>query len=154
MTLEANRREFLQTLFVGAAGMSLTWPAYGQPRPPAPIMATKLTDRIAIFAGAGGKVGLVIGPADLMMVDGGLANRAKELAQAIAMMNKRRRVEVLFNTHYHSDHVGSNEHLGKDKLQILAHENVKTRPGQRIESTALAARLSRSRRSDCRPRHL
>ena len=140
MTLEASRRQFLQTLLGGAAGMSLTWPTYGQPRTPAPIVATKLTDRIAMFAGAGGNVGLVIGPGGLMMVDGGLANRAKELAQAIAKMN-RRRVEVLFNTHYHGDHVGSNEYLGKDKLVILAHENVTTRLGQRIESTAFGRTL-------------
>jgi glyoxylase-like metal-dependent hydrolase (beta-lactamase superfamily II) len=43
---------------------------------------------------------------------------------------------VLFNTHYHGDHVGSNESLGKNKVRIIAHENVKKRLSERIESQA------------------
>jgi glyoxylase-like metal-dependent hydrolase (beta-lactamase superfamily II) len=45
-------------------------------------------------------------------------------------------VQVLFNTHYHGDHVGSNEYLGKNKVRIIAHENVKKRLGERIDSQA------------------
>lgn len=142
MTVEANRREFLQVLLGGAAGMSLTWPAFaqGQGAAPAPLTATKLTDRIAMIAGAGGNIGLVIGGGGLVMVDGGLANRAADVAKAIADISPRM-VQVLFNTHYHGDHVGSNELLGKSKVQIIAHENVKTRLGQRIESQAFGRTL-------------
>ena len=31
---------------------------------------------------------------------------------------------MIINTHTHGDHVGSNEYLGKNKVRILAHENV------------------------------
>lgn len=142
MTVEANRREFLHALLGGVAGVSLTWPAFahGQGAAPAPVTATKLTDRIAMISGAGGNIGLVIGSGGLLMVDGGLANRAADVAKAIAGLSPRM-VQVLFNTHYHGDHVGSNEVLGKSKVRILAHENVKTRLAQRIESQAFGRTL-------------
>lgn len=140
MTAEANRREFLQALLTGVAGVSLPWPAFGQIAAPAPIVATKLTDRIVMLAGAGGNVGLVIGPGGMLMVDGGLANRAADLAKAITELSPRM-VQVIFNTHYHGDHVGSNEYLGKNKVMIMAHENVKKRLGQRIESQAFGRTL-------------
>jgi glyoxylase-like metal-dependent hydrolase (beta-lactamase superfamily II) len=134
-----SRREFLRALLTGAAGVTLTTRAFGQASagaaaPPA-ITATKLTDRLVVFANAGGNVGLVLGPDGLLMVDGGLPNRAADLAKAIAEVDGRR-VQVLFNTHYHGDHVGSNEYLGKNTVRIIAHENVKKRLGERIESQA------------------
>jgi glyoxylase-like metal-dependent hydrolase (beta-lactamase superfamily II) len=135
-----SRRDFLRALLTSAAGVTLTSSsfaprAWGRQVAPPAIVATKLTDRIAVLANAGGNVGLVIGPDGLLMVDGGLANRAADLARAIAEIDGRR-VQVLFNTHYHGDHVGSNEYLGKNKVRIIAHENVARRLGERIESQA------------------
>jgi glyoxylase-like metal-dependent hydrolase (beta-lactamase superfamily II) len=137
-----NRRDFLRVLLGGAAGLSLTVTsrALGQAAgqggpPPTPITAKKLTDRIVVLSGAGGNVGLVIAPEGGLMIDGGLPNRAGDLAKAVADII-RRPVQVLFNTHYHGDHVGSNELLGKNKVRIIAHTNVKKRLGERIESQA------------------
>jgi cyclase len=139
VSVESNRREFLGAVIGGAVGLSLTWPvsraAAGQAPAPAPITATKLTDRIVVLMGAGGNVGLVTGPDGLLMVDGGLPNRAADLAKAVAEISPRM-VQVLFNTHYHGDHVGSNEFLGKNKVRIIAHENVRKRLSERIESEA------------------
>jgi glyoxylase-like metal-dependent hydrolase (beta-lactamase superfamily II) len=132
-----SRREFLRALLTGAAGATVTWhvPAFAQaPAPPA-IAATKLTERIVVLANAGGNVGLVIGADGALMIDGGLPNRAADLAKAIADVSPRM-VQVLFNTHYHGDHVGSNEYLGKNKIRIIAHENVRKRLSERIESQA------------------
>ncbi|MBI4265254.1 MAG: MBL fold metallo-hydrolase [Acidobacteria bacterium] len=134
--IETNRRAFLQALLTGAAGLTLTYRTSGQGRGPAPITATKLTSRVVALSGAGGNVGLVIGPDGLIMIDGGLANRASDLAQAIAEVSPRM-VEVLFNTHYHFDHVGSNEYLGKGRVRIIAHENVRRRLGVRFENPAM-----------------
>jgi glyoxylase-like metal-dependent hydrolase (beta-lactamase superfamily II) len=137
-----TRRDFIRTLLTGAAGLTLTSKAFGQAPAAAPpaITATKLTDRIAVLANAGGNVGLVIGPDGLLMIDGGLPNRAADLAKAIAEIDGRR-VQVLFNTHYHGDHVGSNELLGKNKVRIIGHENVKKRLSERIESQAFGRTL-------------
>jgi glyoxylase-like metal-dependent hydrolase (beta-lactamase superfamily II) len=137
-----SRRDFVRTLLTGAAGLTLTSPFFaraaraGQGAPPAPAIAVnKLTGRIVVLSNAGGNVGLVMGSDGLLMVDGGLPNRAADLAKAIAAVDGRR-VQVLFNTHYHGDHVGSNELLGKNKVRIIAHENVRKRLGERIESQA------------------
>ena len=131
--LVSNRREFMGVLLGGAAGLTMTWRVHGQG--PAPIAATKLTDRLAVLSGVGGNVGLVMGPDGLVMVDGGLANRAADLAATIADVSPRM-VQALFNTHYHFDHTGSNEHLGNENVRIIAHENVRRRLGERLDNVA------------------
>jgi cyclase len=143
MTLTpSDRRDFLRTLLTGAAGLTLAHPvsaravfAQAPGRGPAPLSVTKLTDRIAVVGGAGGNIGVVLGPDGAMMIDGGLANRAADVAQTITSLTPRM-VQVLFNTHYHGDHVGSNEFLGKNKVRIIAHANVRTRLGMTFESAA------------------
>jgi cyclase len=136
-----TRRDFLRALLSGAAGLSLTITsrAFGQAAtqgaPPAPITVKKLTDRLFVLSGAGGNVGLVISPEGGLMIDGGLPNRSADLAKSVAEII-RMPVRILFNTHYHGDHVGSNELLGKNKVRIIAHANVKKRLGERIESQA------------------
>jgi cyclase len=129
--LNSDRRDFLRTLMSGAAGLSLVWPSFGQ-APPDPIKATKLTDRIALLAGDGGNVGLVTAEDGLLMIDGGYANRALELQKAVADTDAHR-VKLLFNTHWHGDHVGSNELLGKAGVKIMAHQNAKFWLGQKVK---------------------
>ena len=135
MTNETNRREFVRALLFGGAGLTLTYPAFGQGRGPAPITLTKVTDRIAALSGVGGNVGLVIGSDGLLMIDGGTSNRAADLAKAIADVSPRA-IQVLFNTHYHGDHVGSNDYLSRNKVRIIAHANVKTRLSRRFDNEA------------------
>ena len=95
----------------------------------------KLTDRIALLTGDGGNVGLVIAPDGLMMIDGGYANRAAELQMAVAGVDSHP-VKILFNTHWHSDHVGSNELLGKAGVKIIAHQNAKIWLSQKVKMEA------------------
>jgi glyoxylase-like metal-dependent hydrolase (beta-lactamase superfamily II) len=46
-------------------------------------------------------------------------------------------VQVLSNTHYHFDHTGSNEYLGKNRVRIIAHENVKKRLSTTFDNPAM-----------------
>jgi cyclase len=126
-----DRRDFLRTLVGGAAGLSLTYRSFGQAAPD-PIRATKLTDRIVRLSGDGGNVGLVIADEGLMMIDGGYANRALELQKSVAETDSHR-VKILFNTHWHGDHVGSNELLGKAGVKIIAHQNAKYWLAQKVK---------------------
>jgi cyclase len=93
---------------------------------PAPIQSTKLTDRLYIFQGDGGNVAILTSPEGHFMVDGGLAERAADLAAAIAQVNKKP-VTQLFDTHWHVDHVGSNVLLGQSGAKIIASDNTRTR---------------------------
>src|SRR5208283_4282448 len=106
-TLNVDRRDFLRALWGSAAGLSISSFSFGQ-APAESIQATKFTDRIAMLSGDCGNVGLVMAEDGLMMIDGGYANRALELQRAVAETDAHR-VKILFNTHWHGDHVGSNE---------------------------------------------
>jgi glyoxylase-like metal-dependent hydrolase (beta-lactamase superfamily II) len=117
-----DRRDFLRALVGGAARLSFAWRGFGQA--PDPIRATKLTDRIVLLTGDGGNVGLIVADDGLMMIDGGFANRALDLQKAVADTDSHP-VKLLFNTHWHGDHVGSNELLGKLRVKIMAHQNAK-----------------------------
>ncbi len=122
----SNRREFLSALVGGAAGLTFTYRALGQ-NPPPPMKVSKLTDRITLISGDGGNVAVVIGDDGLMMVDGGYAERASELLKNISEQVDTHKVRILFDTHWHLDHVGCNETLGAAGVKIMAHENVKKR---------------------------
>jgi glyoxylase-like metal-dependent hydrolase (beta-lactamase superfamily II) len=143
--MSSNRRQFITALLTGGAGTSfvltaLSANAFGQATPApaavAKIVATKISDRVAVFGGAGGNVGLVISDSGLLMIDGGLANRADEMARSIAEVSPKA-VQVLLNTHYHFDHVGSNELLGAKSVKIIAHENVKKRLAMKFDNPAM-----------------
>jgi cyclase len=67
----------------------------------------------------------LIGPDGVLMVDGGLAERSSDLLKAIDRESGSRPVRTLFNTHWHPEHTGSNERLGKAGAKIIAHENTK-----------------------------
>jgi glyoxylase-like metal-dependent hydrolase (beta-lactamase superfamily II) len=124
--LASNRREFLSALIGGAAGLSFTYRALGQNAPP-PIKATKLSDNLAFLSGDGGNIGVVISPDGLMMIDGGYDNRASELLNVVKEQVDAHKVTILFDTHWHFDHVGCNEVLGRAGVKIMAQENVKKR---------------------------
>jgi glyoxylase-like metal-dependent hydrolase (beta-lactamase superfamily II) len=140
MTEPRTRRAFFEAIITGAAGLTMTWPVFGQGRGPAPIAAGKITERIAVLSGAGGNIAVVVGADGVLMIDGGLANRAMEVVAAAAQISPRM-VQVLFNTHYHFDHVGSNELLGLRGVRIVAHENVKKRLMTTFENPAMGRRM-------------
>jgi cyclase len=131
-----NRREFIRAVVAGAVGTSFTYrPAFGQGAPP-PITATKLSPTLALLSGDGGNVAVVIAPDSLMLVDGGLPDRAADLLKAVSAVDSHK-ITTVFNTHWHFDHIGLNETLGKDGAKIIAHENVKKRLGMRVTMEAL-----------------
>jgi cyclase len=130
-----DRREFLQAVLAGAVGSTFTYRALAQTAPPA-ITATKLAPDLVVLSGDGGNVAIVIGPDSLLMIDGGLPDRSADLLKAVSEVDSHK-VATLFNTHWHFDHVGSNEALGKMGAKIIAHENVKKRLGARVTIEAL-----------------
>ena len=131
-----DRREFLHAVLAGAVGTTFTyrpaeaWRSVASAQNAPPITATKLADNLVVLSGDGGNVAIVIGPDGLFMIDGGLPERSADMLAAVADAAGRK-VATLFNTHWHYDHVGSNEALGRLGTTIVAHENVKKRLGER-----------------------
>jgi len=98
-----------------------------------PLAATKLTDNFIQISGAGSNVLAVIGSDGVLMVDGGLKERSAELLKLVAEQSGARPVQTLFNTHWHLEHTGSNEALGKAGAKIIASENTKLWLGTEID---------------------
>jgi cyclase len=122
--MRLDRREFLHAVLAGAVGATFADGAFAQPGTPPVITATKLASDLVVLSGDGGNVAMVIGADGLLMIDGGLTERSADLLKAIADLDGHR-VTTLFNTHWHFDHVGCNEALGRIGTKIIAHENTK-----------------------------
>jgi glyoxylase-like metal-dependent hydrolase (beta-lactamase superfamily II) len=112
----------------GAAGLTLfgiaAAPATAKSRGPE-IGATPLTDELTVFTGAGANVVALRGPDGLLLVDGGLEERSRDLLDVVFKQTGRKRVHTLFNTHWHPEQTGSNERLAGGDTRIIAHENTK-----------------------------
>jgi cyclase len=78
---------------------------------------------VDVVTGSGSNVVLVQSGKEVVMVDGGLAVNAARLLQRVRAGGQA--VSALFNTHWHWDHTGSNEALGKSGVRIIAHENTR-----------------------------
>jgi len=117
-----NRRGFLTAMAAGAAGFA--WPrASAAQTAPAPIVSSRLAPNLLEISGDGGNIALLTTPDGALMVDGGLPDRTSALLTLVALQSGGRPVRVLFNTHWHLDHTGSNEALGKAGATIIAHHN-------------------------------
>ncbi len=143
MSEGSNRRDFLTSLSVLLGGASLLPRlSFGQqsagstghvhPGPSrkgegsqTPIAATRLGDNLVLITGAGGNVIVVTGPDDLVLVNGGLAERSHELLAFVTQSVSEKPIRTLINTDWHPEHTGSNEPLGKAGAAIVAHENTK-----------------------------
>jgi glyoxylase-like metal-dependent hydrolase (beta-lactamase superfamily II) len=132
--LNSDRREFLSALVGGAAGLSFSWRAFGQ-APPTPIQVTKLTDNLVLISGDGGNIAVLLGEDGLFMVDGGYAERSGELLSKVSGLDSHP-IRLLFDTHWHVDHVGANVALGRAGVKIMANENVKKWLSQKVTMEA------------------
>jgi glyoxylase-like metal-dependent hydrolase (beta-lactamase superfamily II) len=88
-----------------------------------PLELQPLSDKLTLLTGDGGNMAILQGADGLLLIDSGLPANAEEMdkkARTVAPFP----IQVLINTHYHFDHVGGNERLGREGVKIMAHENV------------------------------
>jgi glyoxylase-like metal-dependent hydrolase (beta-lactamase superfamily II) len=90
------------------------------------IGTTRITDSLYMLTGSGGNIGLSIGADAVFLVDDQYAPLTEKIQAAIAKLTPRP-VGFVLNTHWHGDHSGGNENLGKAGAIIIAHENVRKR---------------------------
>jgi cyclase len=127
MTPPTDRRSFLRAIVGTAAGTtfagSLVSGAFGRDRGP-PIAASALADGMTLLTGAGSNVVVLRGQEGLLLVDGGLEERSRDLLDEAFKATGARKVHTLFNTHWHPEQTGCNERLGAG-TRIIAHENTR-----------------------------
>lgn len=90
------------------------------------IKAEPLADGVAVLFGAGGNIGVSYGPDGTVLIDDQFAPLTGKIQAAIADMGAGP-VKYLINTHWHYDHTGGNENLGKSDVLIMAHDHVRDR---------------------------
>jgi cyclase len=88
------------------------------------IKPEKVRDNIHMLNGSGGNIGLFKTEKGWLMIDDQFAPLHDKIMAAIAKIGEGP-VEFLINTHWHFDHTGGNELLGKKGSIIVAHENVR-----------------------------
>src|SRR3954466_9084849 len=120
-----TRREFVTTMAAGAGLLMWARAGAAQSPQPLPLTVTTLAPNLLEISGDGGNVAVLTTADGVLMVDGGLPDRSAEVLKLVSERTGGRPVRVLFNTHWHLDHTGSNETLGTAGAKIVAHHNTK-----------------------------
>jgi glyoxylase-like metal-dependent hydrolase (beta-lactamase superfamily II) len=90
------------------------------------IKTTKVADGLYMLEGAGGNLGVSVGDDGVFLIDDQYAPLTERIVAAVRQIDDGP-IRFVLNTHWHSDHTGGNENLGKAGALIVAHDNVRQR---------------------------
>jgi cyclase len=90
------------------------------------VRSQKVAEGVYMLQGAGGNIGLSIGDDAVFVVDDQYAPLTPKILAAIALLTDKP-VRFVVNTHWHWDHTGGNEAMGKAGALLVAHDNVRRR---------------------------
>jgi glyoxylase-like metal-dependent hydrolase (beta-lactamase superfamily II) len=90
------------------------------------VKATPLRGGVHVITGVGGNIGLSVGSDAAFLVDDQFAPLTPKIVAAVAGVTSRP-IRFVVNTHWHGDHTGGNENIGKAGGLIVAHDNVRRR---------------------------
>jgi len=91
------------------------------------IKAIHVAKNIYMLQGAGGNIGVSVGPDGVLIVDDQFAPLAEKISAALKELNPGK-LKFVLNTHYHGDHTGGNAIFGRE-APIIAHSNVRKQLG-------------------------
>lgn len=117
----------IKGLFVaGLLAGALSVAAQAQDYSKVEIKAEPVAPGVAVLFGSGGNIGVSHGEDGTILIDDQFAPLTDKILAAVAALGAKP-VKFLVNTHWHGDHTGGNENLGKQGVTIFAHENVRVR---------------------------
>ena len=90
------------------------------------IKTTRLSPTVSMMEGSGGNLAVSAGEDLVFLVDDQYAPLTPKIEAAVKALSDKP-VRFVFNTHWHGDHTGGNENLGKAGAIIVAHDNVRKR---------------------------
>jgi glyoxylase-like metal-dependent hydrolase (beta-lactamase superfamily II) len=102
------------------AALSYARPARAQP---ARLELAEVADGLTAVIGPNATVLAADSSDGVVLVDGGAAAWSDALLETIAERLGGKPIRALFNTHWHREQTGSNERLGAQGVEIIAHEN-------------------------------
>lgn len=98
--------------------------ALAQNDPEPKITVQPVRGHVSMLLGRGGNIGASVGPDGVILIDDQFAPMTDKIVQAVASLTDKP-IRFVINTHWHDDHTGGNENLGKAGATIVAHENVR-----------------------------
>jgi cyclase len=119
-----DRRELVK----GAIGGTFTlWtaPFFRAAQQGAPVAVRKLTETLAVLDAGGTNVAAFSGADGVVLVDTGVAAMGNALSAALTGFAPNRKVQTVFNTHYHPDHTGNNETFVVSGAKVIAHDRTR-----------------------------
>ena len=117
------RKGFIPLLVIGLLGLSIPANAADEE---VTIKTLKVQNGIYMLVGQGGNIGLFIGEDGTFLIDDQFAPLTPKHLEAIKAVGGEA-PRFLINTHYHADHTGGNENLGKAGTLIFSHDQVRER---------------------------
>lgn len=117
------KASFLTALLVS---LFLSAPTVADNHQTATFKITSITPDITLLQGKGGNIALNSGVDGLLIIDDDYGDMSGALKKTIDQLGGRDNLKYIINTHWHSDHTGSNLALG-EFATIIAHDNVRQR---------------------------
>lgn len=109
------------------------------PAAPAPIdfskveiTTTKFGNNFYAIDGSGGRMGALVGPDGVFVVDSQYAQLTDKLVAAINKVSGGAPIRLLVNTHVHADHTSGDENFGKMGVTIISRPKLRDRLAQPV----------------------
>lgn len=90
------------------------------------VRVVPVADGVRMLMGAGGNIGVSSGPDGVFLIDDQYAPLTPKIEAAIRTFSNGP-FRFVLNTHWHADHTGGNENLGKAGAVVVAQENARKR---------------------------
>lgn len=107
------------------------------------IKTIEVGDGIYMLMGKGGNIGVSVGEDGVFLIDDQYAPLTGKIKAAVAKISDQP-IKFVINTHWHNDHSGGNENLGKENVLIVAHDNVYKRMSVESHIKAFGATIPAS----------
>lgn len=113
------------SLIVISLILSISIATHAQDLSKVEIQATKVAGNVYMLEGAGGNIGVSVGPDGILIVDDQFAPLADKIRASLKTLDQGK-LKFILNTHWHGDHTGGNISFGPE-APVIAHDNVRKR---------------------------
>ena len=120
------KQEVLLTGVMCAAALAMVPTAHAQDWEAVEITTRQVAPGVYMLMGRGGNLGVSVGDDGVFLIDDQYAPLTDKIVAAIRAISDGP-IRFVINTHWHGDHTGGNENLGKAGTLIVAHDNVRRR---------------------------